>query len=85
MHAEFVIKSCFVSPGLGVLVSGDVMQGDIEENSQGKTPQGKMVTVVRIDMQGTKIKIAHAKDKINIILKGATISDVHPGMKIDFF
>jgi hypothetical protein len=36
-------------------------------------------------MQGTKIKIAHAKDKVNIILKGAAISDVHPGMKIDFF
>ena len=85
MHAEFVIKSCFNSPGLGVLASGDIMEGCIEEGSQGKTPTGKLVTVVRMDIKGVKVKIARIKEKVNIVMKGVAITDVHPGMSINFF
>ncbi|MDD4183467.1 MAG: hypothetical protein PHT53_06585 [Candidatus Omnitrophica bacterium] len=85
MHAEFVVKSCFNSPGLGVLASGDIVDGSIEEGSQGKTPAGKLVTVVRMDINGVKVKIARIKEKVNVIIKGVTITDVHPGMSINFF
>jgi len=61
------------------------MEGAIEEGSQGKTPAGKLVTVVRMDIQGVKVQIAHAKEKVNIVIKGVSISDVHPGMSINFF
>ncbi|MDD4954450.1 MAG: hypothetical protein PHP17_00200 [Candidatus Omnitrophica bacterium] len=85
MHAEFVIKSCFSLPSLGVLVSGEVTEGSVEEGAQGKTPLGKLVTLVRLDIKGVPIKSAHAKDKISIVLKGINITDVHPGMNINFF
>ncbi|MCK9573778.1 MAG: hypothetical protein M0R20_05230 [Candidatus Omnitrophica bacterium] len=85
MHAEFVVKSCFNSPGLGVLVSGEIMDGNIEEGAQGKTPAGKLVTIVRMDIQGVKVKTARIKEKVNIVLKGVAISDVNPGMNINFF
>jgi|GEM_PF-1106649 len=85
MHSEFTVKSCFSLPGLGVLMSGDIMEGNIEEGSQGKTPAGKLVTVVRMDIKGVKVKTARVKDKINIVVKGINTSDVHPGMTITFF
>ncbi|MFA5338428.1 MAG: hypothetical protein WC330_08845 [Candidatus Omnitrophota bacterium] len=85
MHAEFIVKSCFSLPGLGVIVSGEVTFGNIKEGAQGKSPSGKLVTVVRMDNQGAKVQIARVKDKVNIVMKGINVSDVRAGMAINFF
>lgn len=85
MHAEFIVKSCFSLPGLGVIASGEVTQGHIEEGAQRKTLAGKLITVVRMDIQGVKVQIARMKDKVNIVMKSITTSDVGIGMTISFF
>jgi GTPase len=85
MHAEFTIKSCFNSPGVGVIAAGEILEGQIKDGAQAKTPRGKIITVVRLDIGGESVHIAHAKDKVNIVMKGISISDVKAGMTIYFF
>ncbi len=85
MHAEFVVKSCFGMPGLGVVASGEVTEGYIEEGAQGKNYAGRIITVVRMDIKGIKVQTAKFRDKVNIVMKGVSASDIHIGMTIHFF
>lgn len=85
MKAEFTIKACFNLPSVGVVVSGEVIDGQIKEGMQGKIPKGKNCMVVRIDSKGQKVFIAHRKDKVNLTMKNIIISDVRPGETIYFY
>jgi selenocysteine-specific translation elongation factor len=85
MYAEFTVKSCFDLPGLGVVISGEVMDGSIAEGVQGKTSKGKICTVVRIDSHGQKLNIVSRKDKVSLTVKNITITDVKPGEALYFF
>lgn len=79
MHAEFAVSTCFGLPDLGVVVSGKVIDGQIEDGSQGTTPKGKIFAVVKMDMRGEPVHTARVKDMVTLFIKNVTIFDIKPG------
>ena len=85
MYAEFSVKSCFDLPGMGVVLAGEVMDGSIQEGGQGKTPKGKICTVIRIDSHGQKLNTVSRKDKVSLIVKSISVTDIKPGEALYFY
>lgn len=76
MSAEFLVNTCFVISGLGIIVSGEVRSGEIAEGVVGRTTNNKRCTVVKIEQDGDRIPLAHAKSKVTLTLKHIGKNDV---------
>jgi hypothetical protein len=85
MYAEFVIASCFDLTDLGVVISGEVTNGQIEEGSSGKTVKGKSFILVKIDIEGSQVHSIARKEKANLFIKNISRADVRPGETLYFF
>jgi hypothetical protein len=85
MFAEFVVNTCFKLSDLGLVASGEVTEGEISEGAQGKTPKGKVFTLVKIDIHGEHAHTIHKNDKANLFIKNIDFSEIRPGATLYFY
>ena len=84
MHAEFRVINCYDISGVGLVLTGQVENGEIEEGALGMTYRGKKCAVIKIEHQGERRQSAKEKERVNVYVKHITRADVRPGEKIRF-
>jgi len=85
MSAEFSVNTCFKLSDFGLVISGEVTEGEISDGAQGKTPKGKVFTLVKIDVQGEQMHTIHKSDKASLFIKNVDFSEIKPGAKLYFY
>jgi len=78
MNAEFPVSASFELSRLGVVTSGEVKLGEIQEGSVGRTAKGKKCVVVRIENMGERVPAARGKSKVTLTIKHIMKNDVKP-------
>jgi translation elongation factor EF-1alpha len=84
MHAEFLVSNCYFISGVGTMISGEVITGEIMEGVWGMTSRGKKMAVSKIEVKGERKNSAIEKEKANIYVKHINRADISPGEVIRF-
>jgi len=86
MRSEFVVEQCYRMSHLPMIISGEVVSGEIRDGAWGITSRGKRCLLVKIEAKktGGNVGVAKAHEKVNIYLKNIKQSDIKPGVVIFF-
>lgn len=84
MSAEFKVKSQYFIGGLGLVVTGEIKSGEIQDGKMGTNNRGKKCAVVKIEVNGEKVSSAKRHDIATIVLRYLNRNDVHVGESIFF-
>ena len=84
MGSQMQVRSSYRLSGLGVVITGEVHNGEITDNMIGVTSSGKRCPVVKIEVDNEVVKTAQIKDVATIVVKHIAIDDIKPGATIYF-